>query len=605
LSCWGSNDKGQLGTGFLMSTNTPTKIINSGVKKVFGGAGNICALIDNGSMKCWGSLIWAFYSSSAQDTLVPVEVASSGIEQIAFTSDSYCTLGQGKVDCRGGNYYGQLGNGSTSQYAGMESNSSNYSHPITAGAKSIVAMANGYCALVNDSVSCWGYNGQGQVGSGVAGNPVLTPTLAISSGVSSLSAGGNSTCAILQNGELKCWGYGPLGDGTKNASSSPKTIISSGVVSVQISNSGACALLANGDMKCWGDNSLGQISKSLAATVLSPTLVENGVSRFILLSSTTCAYKTNVRSCWGSNSKGQYGDGGPTAPKPIRSLADFNAMQIGRSYYLESDLDFGNAVMTKSSGDISLDGKGFKIYNIGAKCNGTNCQINSGRPYYISALSFYNSDIKNLKLSFNADVSLFPNNPTDHFFINMLDVSRCKLRNMEITSNTVGTLPDTTTTWRRLVLSGLNAGSSSNIQDVSIDSTVNVVAPAGYWVSLGEISSVWGSSLKNVSVNQSAHIHYLGGGGTLYSVAVGSLNQGSIDNLQLTQNMNVQIDGNSPLKDVYVYSTSYPYRSSLTNSTLIQSGNFTPNHLENLSAVNGLSSVFDKTGSVHTFTKTP
>ena len=77
------------------------------------------------------------------------------------------------------------------------------------------------CAILdNGSVSCWGEGSSGQLGDGTASD-ITTPTLTNSLGTGrtavALSSGMYHTCAILDNGDVSCWGEGTsgqLGDGT-------------------------------------------------------------------------------------------------------------------------------------------------------------------------------------------------------------------------------------------------------------------------------------------------------------------------------------------------------------------------------------------------------
>ncbi|MCX6014462.1 MAG: hypothetical protein NT020_02535 [Chloroflexales bacterium] len=73
------------------------------------------------------------------------------------------------------------------------------------------------CALLNDgSVKCWGENGSGQLGLGdtdARGDNtnemgLYLPAVDLGTGrtATAIQSGLNHTCAILDNGSVKCWG---------------------------------------------------------------------------------------------------------------------------------------------------------------------------------------------------------------------------------------------------------------------------------------------------------------------------------------------------------------------------------------------------------------
>ena len=89
-----------------------------------------------------------------------------------------------------------------------------------------VALGQGHtCALlVNGTVKCWGYNFYGELGDGTTTErhtPVTVKAAAGStsplSGVIAVAVGDSHSCALLVGGTVKCWGAngaGGLGDGT-------------------------------------------------------------------------------------------------------------------------------------------------------------------------------------------------------------------------------------------------------------------------------------------------------------------------------------------------------------------------------------------------------
>src|SRR5579863_8882115 len=79
-----------------------------------------------------------------------------------------------------------------------------------------------------------------------------------------LSAGSNHTCAVLDDGSVRCWGTnadGQLGDGT--ITTTPKTAVKASglayVVSVAAGARHTCALRADGFVWCWGADGAGQL----------------------------------------------------------------------------------------------------------------------------------------------------------------------------------------------------------------------------------------------------------------------------------------------------------------------------------------------------------
>jgi alpha-tubulin suppressor-like RCC1 family protein len=83
-----------------------------------------------------------------------------------------------------------------------------------------VAGASHTCAwLDDDSVKCWGFNFNGELGVGDATNrgdqagelgDSLPPPRIGADVVSAISAGANHTC-VVQTANVKCWGLGALG----------------------------------------------------------------------------------------------------------------------------------------------------------------------------------------------------------------------------------------------------------------------------------------------------------------------------------------------------------------------------------------------------------
>ena len=119
VQCWGSNSSGQLGDGTTTNRYVPVAVsgLSNGVSAVSVGQNHTCALTSDGGVECWGSnSSGQLGNGTATDSSVPVAVSglSSGVSAIATGGDNTCALpSTGGVECWGYNFYGELGNGTT------------------------------------------------------------------------------------------------------------------------------------------------------------------------------------------------------------------------------------------------------------------------------------------------------------------------------------------------------------------------------------------------------------------------------------------------------------------------------------------------------------
>ena len=214
--------------------------------KLSSGGQHTCAILDDGTVSCWGANTYGQLGDGIENTrrnkpetrLVPTLTTSLGTGRtaVAISSGEYHTcaiLDDGSVSCWGENTDGQLGDGTTTQR-----NTPTQISSLGTG-KTAVAISSGVyhtCAILDDgTVSCWGNNGDGQLGDGTTtqrGTPTQTSSLGTNRSAVALSSGGGHNCALLDNGTVSCWGRnlsGELGDGTQINRNTPTPTSSLGI----------------------------------------------------------------------------------------------------------------------------------------------------------------------------------------------------------------------------------------------------------------------------------------------------------------------------------------------------------------------------------------
>lgn len=171
----------------------------------------------------------ANFSSAPVQVLLPGGAPLTGVTEITVGFHNTCALlNNGSVYCWGQNALGQLGIGNTTnQLTAVPVPSLTSVISISAGKYASGALNSQahMCAVKsNGQTLCWGGNGDGQSGDGIGGNTILTPTPIVGSLVTSATSSGNFHSCDTYCGEVYCWGYNLYGQVGNPAASHPQLL---------------------------------------------------------------------------------------------------------------------------------------------------------------------------------------------------------------------------------------------------------------------------------------------------------------------------------------------------------------------------------------------
>lgn len=271
--------------------------VSAGAVQVIAGDEHVCALFHTGDIKCWGAydsgrLGYMGQEQDVGDDETPadmpfVEVGAS-VEQLALGTDFTCVLlDTAEVKCWGSGQHGRLGQG--------------------------------------DQVDL----GSDQV-------PADIPAIDFGGGTPiQIAAGGEHACAVMQSGELRCWGrndHGQIGlpglmavGDDELPGDVPAVNLGEGEVAQQVAagTDHTCALLGGGGVLCFGRDNVGQLATPAVnvsigddedpATSTPVALSEVAVMIAGRFNHTCVAYDTEEIQCWGDGGSGRLGYGNTDA----------------------------------------------------------------------------------------------------------------------------------------------------------------------------------------------------------------------------------------------------------------------------------------------------
>lgn len=238
VRCWGKSNRGQLGYGSVESVGDGTgpTIVEAGdvplggsAQAIAAGQETTCALLETGAVRCWG---WTyghdqllFVGDGTGPSIIDAGDLPLGekAEMVSVGGGQICALLEGgSVFCWGDGSRGKLGYDSISNVGDGDTTIAE-AGPVPVGepARSVVCGTNHTCALLDSSkVRCWGWGAEGRLGHGSdfnigdgAGTTIeQAGDVNLQGDATQLSAGFKHTCALMSAGFIRCWGDGlPLG----------------------------------------------------------------------------------------------------------------------------------------------------------------------------------------------------------------------------------------------------------------------------------------------------------------------------------------------------------------------------------------------------------
>lgn len=177
--CWGANAQGQLGRGTTDPSPTPVSPTGlSNVLSIDAGLAHACAIVQDGNgeiVRCWGSSSAGQVGDTSQAFFTTPNTSLTSLtdaSSLALGVMNTCVIRQtGALACLGSNAFGQAGTGSYQPTFTVNPSAV----PGLTGVVSAAVGTGTICALASGSLSCWGYNYAGSLGSGDNAMSVASP----------------------------------------------------------------------------------------------------------------------------------------------------------------------------------------------------------------------------------------------------------------------------------------------------------------------------------------------------------------------------------------------------------------------------------------------
>ncbi len=352
VSCWGDGRRGQLGQREVGSAPRP-RLVELGARalELVAAGDSTCARLEDGAVWCWGANdLGQLGVGDTGDRLLPARAAfTEPAQSVILGPDRLCArVGEGELACAGASATGArldertgarfdavpvvaltdvpsgrllAGDGFTcagSAAAGIACFGPRVPEPPQSFAGlTLVAGGSRLCGLAPDgAISCI----DGPAREEPTPTPYPAPVMPLSTaerGVSQVAAGARHTCAILEDGVMRCWGDNSRGQLAQGHTDAVEGVVAASglplVLLLEAAGDLTCIKAADQEVYCWGG------PEGLTA----PTLVEgmSGVVDIAVGTTHVCgSMRGGTVRCAGGDDSGQLGDGEPGAPRPAADV---------------------------------------------------------------------------------------------------------------------------------------------------------------------------------------------------------------------------------------------------------------------------------------------
>lgn len=324
--CWGGNNWKHFGAGEVNGPGedwkhaSPVLTQYKGIGSIGLSRWNSYGVTEDGQVWGAGQVSFGVLSKelkvsnpAASPTLLNTPSTPKNITDFAASYQVGCALAAGRVYCQGRNSHGNIGDGTVEDRLDF----------VDIGLSDATDIVAGYyhtCVVSSGKVMCWGDNSYQQIGIENPAELVPSPAVvALPADAVEVSAGSFHTCARTGAGEVYCWGRNwnkMITNDCGNPCRPTKRAGLSGVTQLATSGGSTCVLLENSTVNCWGGeySGLGKLTgvKQIASGHESGhfcALVDDG-GKFL------------TPYCWGASDQGQLGRGSftpvdPKTPAPI------------------------------------------------------------------------------------------------------------------------------------------------------------------------------------------------------------------------------------------------------------------------------------------------